>query len=465
MIIASIAATSEDGLTEAARVAQDDIVPALLGHRGRRPASTSPAARSSGCSITLDPEKLAANGVSIGQVTGVLAANNLTFPSGAGHERRHPRSRCPRSAGSSSVEQVENLVVGVATPAARARPTASGAPTRRPTLPHRSTRRVPGRPVAPAAPTPVTIGDLGTVEIQGVATTGYARTNGQPALSLSVSKTSDANTVQVADEVTAKLDELAAQHADTVSVTIVSDLSTFIKESRDGLLREGGLGALFAVLTIFLFLFSIRSTIVAAVSIPLSILTALVIMQATGVTLNIMTLGGLAVAVGRVVDDAIVVLENIYRHRAMGESRLDGVDQRPARRSPARSPRPRSRRSACSCRSASSAASCQPVLPALRAHRHVRAARLAPVRADRRPGARLPAHRQGARSTSTRTASRKNSLWIRAYTPAITFALTQPGDQDGRASASPLGLFVATARSRRCSRPRSSTRARRTSSR
>ena len=104
----------------------------------------------------------------------------------------------------------------------------------------------------------------------------------------------------------------------------MSDLSSFIKESRDGLLREGGLGALFAVLTIFLFLSSLRSTLVAAVSIPLSILlAALVIMQITGITLNIMTLGGLAVAVGRVVDDAIVVLENIYRHRAMGEDRLD----------------------------------------------------------------------------------------------------------------------------------------------
>ena len=107
-----------------------------------------------------------------------------------------------------------------------------------------------------------------------------------------------------------------------MTVTVVSDLSNFIKESRDGLLREGGTGALFAILTIFLFLFSLRSTLVAAVSIPLSLLTALVIMQATGVTLNIMTLGGLAVAVGRVVDDAIVVLENIYRHRALGEDRL-----------------------------------------------------------------------------------------------------------------------------------------------
>jgi hydrophobic/amphiphilic exporter-1 (mainly G- bacteria), HAE1 family len=140
---------------------------------------------------------------------------------------------------------------------------------------------------------------------------------------LSVSKTSNANTVQVAEEVTAALDDLEAQHADTVQINVISDLSTFITESRDGLLREGGLGALFAVLTIFLFLFSIRSTLVAAISIPLSILAALVIMQATGITLNIMTLGGLAVAVGRVVDDSIVVLENIYRHRAMGESRRD----------------------------------------------------------------------------------------------------------------------------------------------
>ena len=115
--------------------------------------------------------------------------------------------------------------------------------------------------------------------------------------------------------------EIAARHSAEMTVTTVQDLSVFIKESRDGLLREGGLGAVFAILTIFLFLLSLRATIVAAISIPLSILTALVVMQLTGVTINILTLGGLAVAVGRVVDDAIVVLENIYRHRALGEDR------------------------------------------------------------------------------------------------------------------------------------------------
>ncbi len=171
---------------------------------------------------------------------------------------------------------------------------------------------------------PVTIGELGTVDQVGLATTGYARTDGQPAVTISVTKTSGANTVSVADAVSAELAAAQVRNPD-IRVLTVSDLSSFIKESRDGLVREGGLGALFAILTIFLFLFSLRSTLVAAVSIPLSIFAALTLMQLTGISMNIMTLGGLAVAVGRVVDDAIVVLENIYRHRSRGEARLPAV--------------------------------------------------------------------------------------------------------------------------------------------
>ena len=324
VIIASISAVEGKELADAAAVAQDEIVPALLGLEGVASVDLT-GGEVEQVLITLDPEKLTANNVSLAQVTGVLAANNLTFPSGPGHlgrhedpglddrpDREHRAGRGPRRR-----RRGPAAVPGAGTPGG---PTASGDPAA--SLDPTASAAPSAAPVAPAAPTPITIGDLGTVELAGVSTTGYARTNGQPALSLSVSKTSNANTVQVAEEVTATLDELKAQHADTVNIDIISDLSTFIIESRDGLLREGGLGALFAVLTIFLFLFSIRATLVAAISIPLSILAALVIMQATGVTLNIMTLGGLAVAVGRVVDDSIVVLENIYRHRALGESRL-----------------------------------------------------------------------------------------------------------------------------------------------
>ena len=346
VIIASIAATTDDGLDEAAQVAQDDIVPALLGIEGVATVDVS-GGEEQRVLITLDPQKLTENGVTIAQVTGVLAANNLTFPSG------------PVSSDGSSIpvstighieciEQVEDMVVGVARRRRRRVPDPNASLD--PNAP-RPRRRPPPR-------RPVTIGDLGTVELKGVATSGYARTDGKPALSLSVTKTSNANTVLVADAVTASSPSSGEQHKDTVSVTVVSDLSLFIKESRDGLLREGGLGALFAVLTIFLFLFSVRSTIVAAVSIPLSILAALVIMQATGIT-----------------------PEHHDPGRPRGRRRTGGGrrDRRPRehlppprhgrgpprrrrstapRRSRARSPRRRSPRSACSCRWASSAASC-----------------------------------------------------------------------------------------------------------
>ena len=317
VIIAAVAAKPGSTLADAARVTAEEIQPALLALDGVASVDVS-GGEVQQVQVTLDPDKMAKNGISAAQVSGVLAANNLTIPSGQiqGNGLQIPVSTVGEI---STIDQIKALVVGVAAPAGSAgqgggaqggasgAPAASGAP-------------VPA--VTPAAPTPITIGDVATVGLAGVPTTGFARYDAQPALSISVSKTAAANTVTVADEVTAKLNEIGAQHTAAVSVTVVTDLSTFIKQSTDGLLHEGATGAIFAILTIFLFLFSLRSTIVAAVSIPLSLLTALVIMQITGITLNIMTLGGLAVAVGRVVDDAIVVLENIYRHRAKGEDRL-----------------------------------------------------------------------------------------------------------------------------------------------
>ena len=146
-----------------------------------------------------------------------------------------------------------------------------------------------------------------------MATTGYARTDGQPSLTLTVTKTSDANTVLVANEVEEVLAEIDAEQPDAIKVDGLGPVGLH-RRVPGGPVREGGLGAIFAIITIFLFLFSLRSTLVAAISIPLSVLSALVLMQVAGISLNVMTLGGLAVAVGRVVDDAIVVLENIYRH-------------------------------------------------------------------------------------------------------------------------------------------------------
>ena len=307
VIISSIRATNEDELDQVAELARTDIVPSIAALEGVASADVTGGLEQQ-LVVTLDPAALAEAGVSIQQIQGILQANNLTFPSGQVTEGGE---RIPVSTSGSltSIEAIEGLVVGVRQADAPAQSGASPDPAAPPA----------------AAPRPVTLGELGSVELLGVPTTGFARTDGNPSLTLTITKTSSANTVTVARAVEERLEEIEAEHAGLLTITTVSDLSTFIEESQDGLLREGGLGALFAVLTIFLFLRSIRSTLVAAVSIPLSVLTALVVMQLSGISLNVMTLGGLAVAVGRVVDDAIVVLENIYRHRAMGEDRLTAV--------------------------------------------------------------------------------------------------------------------------------------------
>ena len=321
VIVASVSGANGASEADLARIVQTEIIPELQSLEGVSAADAT-GGLTKRVQITLDPAKLAESGVSVGQISGVLQANNITLPAGS----------LPIDGGSvpvstthefDSADEIANLIVG-----AKGLPIAAGA-----------TGAVPGAGAtggmpattgagttggATAMPTPIRLGDLGKVEEVAVSTTGYARTNGEPSLTLAVSKNNDANTVSVADAVTAKLDEIKAAHPD-LNVVIVSDLSGFIKESRDGLLREGLVGALMAIVVIFLFLLSVRSTFVAAVSIPTSILAALTLMLVAGISVNIMTLGGLAVAIGRVVDDAIVVLENIYRHRARGEDKLTAV--------------------------------------------------------------------------------------------------------------------------------------------
>jgi HAE1 family hydrophobic/amphiphilic exporter-1 len=315
VVVASISATSEDGLEAAASVARTEIASEIQAIEGVASADLTGGLEQQ-VIVTLDPAKLQAANIGSQQVIGLLQANNLTLPAGqlTTEGTKIPVSTIGRF---DTVEAIEGLVVGFRLPTA---------------IPGASPAAVPS--VVPAQPTPITLADIATVELADVATTGYARTGtpetgANPSLTLTVTKTSAANTVQVAEAVDAKINEIAARHTDVLTVAVVSDLSTFIKESQDGLVREGGLGALFAILTIFLFLASIRATAVAAISIPLSVLTALVVMQLLGMSLNIMTLAGLAVAVGRVVDDAIVVLENIYRHREMGEDRLTAVTRGP----------------------------------------------------------------------------------------------------------------------------------------
>ncbi|MBO3100516.1 efflux RND transporter permease subunit [Cellulomonas fengjieae] len=172
---------------------------------------------------------------------------------------------------------------------------------------------------------PVTLGDVADVTVAPVGATSYSRLDGEPALAVGLTKTPDGNTVDVSHAAQEAVADLEASLGDDVQVAVVFDQAPFIEESIHGLATEGALGLVFAVLVILLFLGSVRSTLVSAISIPLSLLVTFVGLQVGGYSLNILTLGALTIAIGRVVDDSIVVIENIKRHLSYGEAKSTAI--------------------------------------------------------------------------------------------------------------------------------------------
>lgn len=166
---------------------------------------------------------------------------------------------------------------------------------------------------------PVELRDVADVREQAVQTTSISRANGEPSLTLAVVKEQSGNTVTVSQAVRDALPGIQAQLGEGTRFSTIFDQAPFIEDSIHDLSVEGGLGLLFAVLVILLFLTSLRPTLITAISIPTSLVIALIGLWAGGYTLNILTLGALTVAIGRVVDDSIVVIENIKRHYGLGE--------------------------------------------------------------------------------------------------------------------------------------------------
>ena len=242
--------------------------------------------------VTLDPAKLAAHGISLGQVASALQQASIVQSIGS---LKQGSATIPIQISGSltSLDQIGKITV-----------TPAGASPG-------------GKPAAP-----VRIDQLGTVAVVSVPADTITRTNGKPSIGLQVIKGPNSNTVTVANEVWTALPGIESSVGHGVHFESISDQATPITQAIGDILREGLAGAIFAVLVIFLFLRSARATVVAAISIPLSLLVALIALWQQGITLNILTLGGMMVAIGRVVDDSIVVLENISRHVSEGERPL-----------------------------------------------------------------------------------------------------------------------------------------------
>ncbi|MDK2821290.1 MAG: hydrophobic/amphiphilic exporter (mainly bacteria), family [Clostridia bacterium] len=173
--------------------------------------------------------------------------------------------------------------------------------------------------------TQVRLGDVAEIKDTTAEQTSYALFNGKPAIGLSIQKQTSGNTVIIARQVKKVMEELKEELPSGVKLELVQDQSEYINASINNVYRDMLLGGLMAMLIIFIFLRHFRSTIVIGLTIPISVITTFVLIYFSNMTLNLMTLGGLSLGIGRMVDDAIVVFDNIYRHRQDGKKAMEAA--------------------------------------------------------------------------------------------------------------------------------------------
>jgi hydrophobic/amphiphilic exporter-1 (mainly G- bacteria), HAE1 family len=322
----SLAAEDQD-LSDLTSYAEDEVVSSIEEVEGVASVDLIGGAEKR-IQVDLDPDKIKEKGLSTDAVVGALSGAEVDAPVGSVsvNGRETPVSTTSELGG---ISALEDLPVGVAggdtggapaaavpdasLPDAAAPPVGapSGAPTSASAPPAGGEMGTTGSPDVAAEP--VLLGDVAEVREVGSGLSGISRTNGEPSLGLNVIKETDANTVEVAEEVEGVLDDVR-EEIGSDQVVVVANAATDVEESVNGLVEEALVGAVLAILVIFAFLRSMRATLVTAVSLPTSVLAALLFSWVDNLTLNIITLAGLTIAVGRVVDDAIVVLENSYRY-------------------------------------------------------------------------------------------------------------------------------------------------------
>ncbi|MCL2337539.1 MAG: efflux RND transporter permease subunit, partial [Firmicutes bacterium] len=239
--------------------------------------------------VQVDPVKLNGYGLSLNSLTSALSTENSNFSAGTVREGRN--DLLLRVTGElTNLDQVRRIVVGN------------------------------------FGGSPVYLSDVAQVVDGQKKVTQINRVNGEPGISLMISKQSGANTVATSQAVRAELAQLQRENPG-VKFAVTTDQALYIEQSINNLVRTAVEGAVLAVLIILLFLRSFRSTVIISTSIPIAIIGAFVLLYFDGMTINVITLGGLALGVGLIVDDSIVVLENIYRHCGQGLDRVSAARQ------------------------------------------------------------------------------------------------------------------------------------------
>ena len=262
------------------RLAEDRVKYELEQIEGVASVSVS-GGREREIQVLVDRDKLESVGLSIGQLVRILQAENINLP--AGYMETEDQELLIRGMGEfRSIEQIKNVVI-----------CSRGGP--------------------------VYLKDVAEVRDSFKEKRGEVLVNGRKAVILSVFKESGANTVRVSEGVRQRLSLIGKGLPPSVEIDTIIDTSEYIRDSISNLQQTAIQGAAIAMVVVFLFLANLPSTLIISFAIPVSVLVAFILLRLAGLTLNIMTLGGLAIGVGMMVDNAIVILENIFRHRQRGE--------------------------------------------------------------------------------------------------------------------------------------------------
>ncbi len=285
--------------------------------------------------VTLDPDRLEEEDLTADAVTQALQTSGVVVPAGDVPEGGESLS-VQVGDNFDSVREIKDIyltpqpsVGATAAPAATAESAPDAAPgTPAPNAVQPGAVRAQPQPPQPAAqepPDPVRLGDVAEAELALEESSSLTRTDGEPSLGFSVTQDQDGNTVDISGEVRAMIPDLEEQLGEGANLEVVTDNAPSIREAIQGTVTKGVIGLVLAVVVIVVFLLSIRSTLVTAVSIPLSVLIALISFLFFDYSLNLLTLSALTVSIGRVVDDSIVVLENIKRHLGYGGEKFAAI--------------------------------------------------------------------------------------------------------------------------------------------
>jgi HAE1 family hydrophobic/amphiphilic exporter-1 len=254
--------------------------------------------------VEVNQDKLKAHGVAILEVSDAITNSNLNYPAGTIKESFY--EYLIRTLGEfKSVKEIEDVVVK-----------SKGEDERR----NMSYDDELGKREIARRSNLVMVKDVASVQDTFKERSSFSRLNGKDNVSVSIQKQAQANTMQVVNNIKTAMPRLKQILPKDIRLEVVYDQSVFIREAIDGVVHAGMEGGVLAFLVIYLFLRSLRASVIITLSVPISIMVVFTLMYFGGVSLNIMSLGGLALGVGRVVDDAVVVLENIFQHRARGET-------------------------------------------------------------------------------------------------------------------------------------------------